>query len=596
MMPAVRRCSSDACLAIWRRLVVALVGMSVLAPCAADAGAFDLVVQTAPGLPGQTGPGAPRPGQPARDVAVPRTGTARIRGIVTAADSGAPIRRVVVRLSSAELREGRTTMTDGDGRYEFRDLPAGRFMLAFDKAGYVTLQYGQRRPFERGRPIDLREGEHLDAVHVSLPRGSVITGRVIDEFGDPVAGAVVAAMRYRFARGQRRLMPVGGRPAETNDLGQYRIYGLPPGEYYVSASVRGSAFDAAHVEEATGYAPTYFPGTASPADAQPVAVSPGAESVADIALAPARLARISGTAVDSTGRPVSSGFVNLAPRSGPVMGALSGAPVRPDGSFTVPGVPPGSYSLVLLSGGAMGPGRAGEAEMAVVPVTVSGSDISGVTLMTSKGGRATGRIVLEGDPAGLSPADLRVGSVPVGDEVAMAQMGTPPGRVGDDWTFELTGLFGARVLTVLGLGARWRLKAVYLGGADITDTGFEVRGAQSLSGLEVVLTNQPTEISGTVSDAKGRPVKDYVVLIFAEDEARWTHPTLRYTMVSRPDQDGRYAAQNLPPGRYLAVALDYLEEGTASDPSLLESLRSRATPVHLGDGERKVLALRLLEP
>jgi hypothetical protein len=178
----------------------------------------------------------------------------------------------------------------------------------------------------------------------------------------------------------------------------------------------------------------------------------------------------------------------------------------------------------------------------------------------------------------------------------MAQMGTPPGRVGDDWTFELTGLFGARVLTVLGLGARWRLKAVYLGGADITDTGFEVRGAQSLSGLEVVLTNQPTEISGTVSDAKGRPVKDYVVLIFAEDEARWTHPTLRYTMVSRPDQDGRYAAQNLPPGRYLAVALDSLEEGTASDPSLLESLRSRATPVHLGDGERKVLALRLLEP
>lgn len=589
MTPMVRRCGFRGHVAGPRRLATLLVGLWLVA-----AGAADGRVQLFPGQPGQVGPGAVRPGQPARDVAAPRTGTARIRGLVTAADSGAPLRRVVVRLSSAELREGRTTMTDADGRYEFRDLPAGRFTLMFDKAGYVTLQYGQRRPFERGRPIELRDGEHLDAVHVSLPRGSVITGRVVDEFGDPVAGAFVTAMRYRFFRGQRRLIPAGGRPAETNDLGQYRLYGLPPGEYYVSATVRGSPFEAEHVEDAIGYAPSYFPGTASVGEAQPVAVSLGGESVADITLAPARLARISGTAVDSTGKPVSSGFVNLAPQSGPMMSVVRGAPVRPDGSFTVPGVPPGSYSLVLRTGGPMGPGRAGEVETAVVPVTVSGSDISGLTLTTTKGARATGRIVLEGDPAGLSPADVRVSAVPVGDEVGVA-LGPPTGRVNDDWTFELTGLLGTRVLAVSGLGSGWRLKAVHLGGADITDTGFEVRGSQAVSGLEVILTNQSTEISGTVTDARGRPVTDYVVLVFAEDEARWTHPTLRYTMVGRPDQDGRYAVQNLPPGEYLAVALDYLEEGASSDPALLQSLRSRATPVRLADGERKVLALRLLD-
>jgi protocatechuate 3,4-dioxygenase beta subunit len=579
---------------------------AVLAICLAGPGAVDatsaasLAVQTARGQlrqtgPGQIGPGAVRPGQPARDIAVPRTGTARIRGVVTAADSGAPLRRVVVRLSSAELRQGRTTMTDGDGRYEFRDLPAGRFTLTFSKAGFVTLQYGQRRPFERGRPIELRDGEPLDAVHVSLPRGSVITGRVIDEFGDPVAGAFVTAMRYRFLRGQRRLWPAGGRPAETNDLGQYRIYGLPPGDYYVSATMRGSPVDAEQVEDAFGYAPTYFPGTASPDEAQPVTVSLGAESVADISLAPARLARVSGTVVDSAGKPVSSGFVNLAPRSGPVIG-IAGAAVRPDGTFTVANVPPGSYSLVVRTGLPMRGGGADEAEMAVVSVTVSGADIAGLTVMTAKGARATGRIVLEGDPGGLSPADVRIAAVPAAEETAALAPGGPGGRVADDWTFELTGLFGTRVVAVSGLRGGWRLKAVRLAGADITDTGFEARGSQPVTGLEVILTSQSTEISGTVTGQDGRPVKDYVVLVFAQDEARWAHPTQRYTMVSRPDQEGRYAAQNLPPGDYLAVALDYLEEGTSSDPALLESLRSRATPVALADGERKVLTLRLVEP
>lgn len=196
----------------------------------------------------------------------------------------------------------------------------------------------------------------------------------------------------------------------------------------------------------------------------------------------------------------------------------------------------------------------------------------------------------------LAAAVVAIGLVaPGAGDAAIFSLGRPGGRVADDWTFELTGLFGTRVVTVSGLGSGWRLEAVRLGGADITDAGFEARGSQSVSGLEVILTSRSTEISGTATDANGRPLKDYVVLVFAQDEARWTHPTQRYTMVSRPDQDGRFAARNLPPGDYLAVALDYLEEGTSSDRLLLESLRRRATPVTLADGERKGLTLRLVE-
>ena len=99
------------------------------------------------------------------------------------------------------------------------------------------MQYGQTRPFESGRSIELADKQSLDKADISMPRGSVISGRIVDEFGEPVADANVTAMRQQWLNGRRRLMP-SGRNAQTNDLGQYRIYGLPPGDYYVSATLR----------------------------------------------------------------------------------------------------------------------------------------------------------------------------------------------------------------------------------------------------------------------------------------------------------------------------------------------------------------------
>src|SRR6185503_12852227 len=123
------------------------------------------------------------------------------------------------------------------GRYEFRDLPAGRFNVSVSKSGFVTMSYGQNRPFEPGRPIELAEAQKMEKADVALPRGSVLAGRVADEFGEAVAEAEVTAMRMQFSNGRRRLVP-SGRNGTTNDLGQFRIYGLPPGEYYVSATLR----------------------------------------------------------------------------------------------------------------------------------------------------------------------------------------------------------------------------------------------------------------------------------------------------------------------------------------------------------------------
>src|SRR5690349_9455401 len=177
--------------------------------------------------------------QPQR-VDAPR-GTASLRGQIVAADNGAPIRRAQVRINSPEVREGRVATTDQQGRFEFKELPAGRYTMTASKGGFVPLQYGQRRPSESGTPIELSEGETIDKIAIALPRGSVLGGRITDEYGEPVANAFVTASRYAYAGGARRLQPAGQNARDTtDDQGHFRLFGLPPGDYYVSATLRGT--------------------------------------------------------------------------------------------------------------------------------------------------------------------------------------------------------------------------------------------------------------------------------------------------------------------------------------------------------------------
>jgi len=241
------------------------VGVTVLVGVGATPSAYQVQMQG--------GRQVIRPGQVARDTQQEPTGTAMIRGRVLSAETGSPLRRAQVRLSSPELRGGRVVTSDADGRYEFRDLPAGRYTMTASKGGYVSLQFRQRRAFEQGTPIELLDQQVIDKADFSLPRGSAITGRILDEFGEPVADAFVQVMRYSYVNGRRQLTP-SGRGGQTNDLGLYRIFGLPPGEYYVSAMVRGLEMLSLEMgmtgglAETASYAPTYYPGTASPAEAQ----------------------------------------------------------------------------------------------------------------------------------------------------------------------------------------------------------------------------------------------------------------------------------------------------------------------------------------
>ena len=190
-------------------------------------------------------------------------------------------------------------MTTTDARRPVRvQGAAGRPLHACtaSKGSYVQLQYGQLRPFEPGKPLeDPRRRKRSRRSTSRCRRGGVITGRILDEFGEPLADAQVAAQRYQNIGGRRRLMPAG-RPAMTNDIGEFRLFAIPPGQYYLSATLRNMGGMMGDTDDRSGYAPTYFPGTSNMAEAQKVTIGLG-QIVSDInmALTPTRTARITGT-------------------------------------------------------------------------------------------------------------------------------------------------------------------------------------------------------------------------------------------------------------------------------------------------------------
>jgi hypothetical protein len=545
----------------------------------------------------------PLPQRPGRQVTPPRAGpraadeqprgTAIVRGTIVAADTGSPIRRAQVRLSGAGV-PGRVAVTDAQGRFELRELPAGRYNVSASKAGFVGLQYGQRRPNAPGTPIDVADAQVIDKITVALPRGSVLSGRITDEFGEPIANASVTAMRDGYSGGARRLLPAGGNGRDTtDDQGAFRLFGLPPGDYVVSATVRAAdATDPAG--ETPGYAPTYFPGTPSPAEAQRVAVAIGQEQHGvSFALVATKLVRVTGAVLNSQGGPLTAGVVTLVPPGG--MGAAltqtNSGRIDASGQFRITNVAPGRYIAQVRSAPPRGQQDAAQVEFGRQEIAVGAEDLHGVVLMTGPGARVAGRIVSDtGTPPDFNPRQMQVGA-----RVVNPDQSTPlPGgnaRVNDDWSFEVAQLFDARVFRV-NLPPEWGLKAVTWNGQDITDTPVEFPPGQTSTGLEIVVTQKLSAVSGRVVDTRGAPATDATVVVFPADEATWM-PQSRYVRGVRTDAQGGFQIVGLPANdRYLIVAVQGLETGQASDPEFLASVADEATRFSLIEGESKTIELR----
>jgi hypothetical protein len=515
--------------------------------------------------------------------APPPPGTATLRGHVFAADTGLPLRKAQVRILAPEIRENRMATTDTEGRFEFTEVRAGRYTINASKGSYVGLSYGQQRPLDAPKPLQILDNQTVERLDLSLPRGGVITGRILDEYGEPMSDVQIAPQSYQTIQGQRRLIPMG-RQTATDDLGEFRLFGIPPGQYYLSATWRSNN---ANNEDRTAYAPIYFPGTDNPAQAQRITLAVGQE-VSDIvmALKPIRATRVSGTATTSDGKPMTGSIMVMA-SGGFGMNMSGSGQIRPDGTFIVSGLAPGEYTLRAQS---FGNPALTTTETATEKIVAAGEDITGLHLVSSKPSKASGRLVVDPAAAAALPTGLMLMATPMDPGVMM--MGIAPARLADDGSFELTSAPGRMRINLMGPMAGFAVRAIRLNGTDITDAGIEFRANEDISGLEIELTNKLTTISGLVTNARGEALKDYSAIAFAQDKDKWK-VVGRYQGMGRPDQDGRFKISGLPPSDYYIIALDKIDPGQLSDPEFLDKVSIRATPITLREGETRTVDLKI---
>ena len=335
-----------------------------------------------------------------------------------------------------------------------------------------------------------------------------------------------------------------------------------------------------------GSVSTFYPGTTSPEAAQPVTVALGQEiGGLSFAVAPARRATISGTVLMPDGRPAGEVTLSLSQTLAFSSGMSSrGGSLRPDGSFTLPDLPPGEYSVTAR--------QRSRNEVAVARVVLDGADVR-VELTLRKPDVARGRITFDGGapPAALRPAQVRVRPVSLDSSEVEVSSGTLE-TTRDDWTFEVAATPGARLLRLNATATPgWAIKSVRAGDTDVTDTPL-VFGGSDIDGIEIRLTDRLTDVSGMVRDGRGRAMTDATVVLFADDPGKWG-PETRFVAVVRPDQSGRFTQRGLPAARYVAVAIEYLEPGEETNPATLEQLRRIGTAFTLADAESKTLDVTL---
>ena len=560
--------------------------------------------------------------QQPRDLRIAAHGGSAISGVIVSDDLDArPVRHARVTLTGPEAS---TAISDERGRFVFVDLPPGRYQIAATKAAWIAASYGARRPGRPGSALPLEEGQQLE-VTLRMARGSVLSGVVLDSNGEPAARSAVQAMHYAIVDGERRLVPAGAA-AIADDRGAYRIYGLPPGEYAVQASVRGVvqellylttdldlryATSAAHTRppapRTVRFAATFYPSATNASQATMIAIRAGEErDDIDIQMQLEPTVRVEGV-VAPVEMDVPPGtevvLVSVAPS-----GALPGAAVDgtdrrrvgSDGAFVFPNLAPGTYTLIARAAKptTLVDGSAGPPQFmwTSTQITVAGEPVTGIVLSLQPGMRVSGRVGFQ--KTRLSVPDMSSVRVTLQPVLAPGLVGFAPVPVSPsaDGSFTINGVTPGRYrLTAAvpgsGRAGGWTLRSAVVNGQDTLDEPMTIQANQNVTDAAVTFVDRAATLTGTVVEASGRVAAGCAVVVFPTDPSLWLAQARRIQAV-RSSADGAFSFAGLAAGEYVVAATDDAEPGEWYDPAFLQRLLPAGTKLAIGEAQQTTLELK----
>lgn len=577
---------------------------------------------------------------------VPQPLLASLAGVVIDdQEPGKPVRRSIVSVYGAHPDISRSTLTDDLGHFSISRLPAGRYTLTVARASYITSAYGAKRPGRMGTAVVLGEGEQRTGLVLTLWRGAVVSGSLRDQLGRPVEGVAVTAVPAAAPRGQA-LLTLTNNGVATDELGQFRIFGLEPGDYVIRATPtrrpggplrapseshidavlkslalgergRTAATEIEQTEPTVEFVPVFYPGTSSLESAEAVRLVTGEQREGiDFWLQPFRTSAIGGRVT----RPDGSPGVGTAVQATLILTgrfASTGEPPRrtvtagADGAFRIQQLSPGTYSLTArerrpanpVSGTAAASLSDRDVLWASAAVTVSGSDVEDTLLALGPGLTLSGNlIVAEAAAEGTIPVDFskfQVSVVPVW--LSTLKPGTPVSAlnfraaspVNIDGTFEIRGLLpDIYRFDVIGPGisTQWFLRSARSGARDLLDGPTPLTEADSREKVTVVLASRPSRVSGTLQAESGVPETGVFVIAFPVIPDHWA-PGSRRVQAVRPAADGTFQFNDLPPGDYLLGVLSDIDQGDWEEAALLSELAKSSVKIVVKDGETTVQKL-----
>ena len=525
--------------------------------------------------------------QSPRTLPAPKQDQCRLSGMVVKLAGSEPLRKARVRLQSVdEPTHSIAVVTDEAGRFELKGLDPGHYRLTASRLGYVTSEYGQRKASDPGAVLTLRAGQEMKDLLFRLVPAAIIAGRILDDDSEPLPGVTVSALREVYSEGKRSLTT--STTAETNDLGEYRLYGLAPGRYFVSAVFpQWNRFGDANESEDTtassqGYAKIYFPGTPEAAKAISFSVKAGEEIPSvEMLMQQVPVYRVRGHVYNQITHKPGTGttvIVTARTQNHEWDSGFKHADVqKQDGSFEIPEITPGSYVLTAMWF------DEGQMYSTTLPIEVGRADVEGIAVTISQGVNISGQIVWEGKPR-LERDELTVTAVPVG--LNFVFQGGARVSQGDSFILRNVG-DGTYHAELAGESKDCYIKDVRYAGSSVIDDGFTVvRGAPA--SLQILISPNGADVKGAVSDANGLPVAGVWVVLVPSAPRRGQH---RLYKKQTTDQYGHFDLTGIEPGDYMLFSWDEVEDGAWEDADFLKPFEEKGEKVAVQEGDSKGINL-----